>query len=128
MKKMIAISIFSASLLAAHAQAQPADILGGPDGATQTVSHCGLLMTTQKSYTVSPATIRLVQQKLSRLGYYHTAPTGVYDRKSKLAVKQFQRDYGLKVDGAVGPVTAQRLAFETHPNPNVRRCFTTASN
>jgi len=114
--------------LATSAMAQSPDILGGPEAASQTIHHCGLLPMADKRFTDSPVTTRVVQHKLMQLGYFKGVPSGKYDKGSKLAVKHFQREYGLKPDGVVGPITAQRLAYETHPSPNVRRCFTTASN
>ena len=46
-----------------------------------------------------------LQQYLVRLNYLKTAPTGYYGRQTLLAVKSFQRDYGLKADGIYGSVT-----------------------
>ncbi len=117
-----------AVLSSLNAQAQSPDILGGPDAAAQTIAHCGMLPASQKNYTSSAATTRIIQTKLSMLGYYHATPSGTYDKASKKAVKRFQREYGLKSDGVVGPMTAQRLAYETYPSANVRRCFHMAGN
>lgn len=126
MKKIIIISIVSANLWVINAQAQPVDMFGGSDGSSQTVAHCGFLPTTERRYTTSAVAVRVIQQKLYGLGYYRAVPTGIYDKRSQLAVKRFQKEYGLKPDGVVGPETAQRLAYETHPSPNVRRCFRAA--
>ncbi|HYH04861.1 MAG TPA: peptidoglycan-binding domain-containing protein, partial [Bacillota bacterium] len=50
-----------------------------------------------------------LQQCLTRLNYLNTTPTGYYGQQTFQAVKSFQRDYGLKVDGVIGDVTAKAL-------------------
>lgn len=50
-----------------------------------------------------------VQQKLRRLGYYSSGLDGIFDELTQTAVERFQQDYGLEVDGIVGPVTYQAL-------------------
>lgn len=116
--------IILAFLAAATAQAaEPArDIIGGPDGA-QTMAHCGYLATQNVIYTGSPVTTRLVQSKLIELGFNPGTVDGVYGARSKHAVRSFQQEYGLTADGVVGAQTAQRLAYFTHPRPNVQRCW-----
>lgn len=110
------------------AQAESVDIIGGPDMNAQTIHHCGFLPTTAKRYTSSPTTIRIVESKLYKLGYTRTMGDGVYNKKDKKAVRKFQRDNGLRVDGIVGPMTAQKLAFVSHPSANVHRCYRVASD
>lgn len=52
-----------------------------------------------------------VQTSLNRLGAYPALRIdGSYGRKTMLAVKEFQRDYGLQVDGYVGPKTTAAIA------------------
>lgn len=104
------------------AQAEGFDVIGGPDGSTQTLYHCGVLPTTAKRYTTSPTTIRIIESKLQQLGYATHAGSGVYGKKDKAAVRRFQADNGLQVDGIVGPLTAQKLAYASHPATNVHRC------
>ncbi|MBI4639363.1 MAG: AAA family ATPase [Candidatus Tectomicrobia bacterium] len=46
-----------------------------------------------------------LQGQLQLLGYFDEAPYGEFDRKTKRAVMQFQREYGLEIDGVVGKET-----------------------
>lgn len=46
-----------------------------------------------------------LQYRLNALGYYSQPLDGVYGRGTAYAVSQFQKDYGLKVDGVVGSET-----------------------
>lgn len=124
-------STIIAIALAANAHAAYAegfDIYGGADNSTQTVAHCGFLPTHPYYYTDhSNLNTRIVQNKLAHLGYYQGGVNGVYGAASKQAVIRFQADYGLKPDGIVGPLTAQRLAYVAHPSRNVQRCWREAN-
>lgn len=52
-----------------------------------------------------------IQNTLSNLGYFvgHSGITGTMNKSTRNAVKQFQADNGLKVDGIVGIHTARIL-------------------
>lgn len=50
-----------------------------------------------------------IQQKLKNLGYYTGSVDGVLGPQSIAAIKKFQRDNGLAVDGIVGAKTAAKL-------------------
>ena len=52
-----------------------------------------------------------VQQKLKELGYYKGAIDGIFGSQTITAVKNFQRDYGLVVDGIVGKKTLAALGL-----------------
>lgn len=54
-----------------------------------------------------------VQQRLKELGYYKGAIDGIFGRQTLQAVKNFQRDYGLVVDGIVGKKTLAKLGLST---------------
>lgn len=108
--------------------AAPVDRIGGPDGSTQTIHHCGYLPTLNVVYTDSHVTTRIVQEKLAQLGFYRGAIDGVNGRLTKSAVRAFQTEYGLAADGVVGINTSQRLAYWTNPSPNVQRCWRLAQN
>lgn len=108
--------------------AAPVDRIGGPDSSTQTIHHCGYLPTLNVVYTTGPVATRIIQEKLSQLGYYRGALDGVNGRLTKAAVRAFQSEYGLSADGVVGIQTSQRLAYFTHESPNARRCWRLAQN
>lgn len=55
------------------------------------------------------ANIRTVQQRLANLGYYNYKVDGIWGWRTTSAVKKFQRDYGLTVDGIVGKNTEKAL-------------------
>ena len=58
--------------------------------------------------------VRDLQAMLALMGYYSGAVDGAYEELTAEAVRQFQADAGLTVDGIVGPLTWQRLL----PTPN----------
>mgnify|MGYP000146379519 FL=1 len=47
--------------------------------------------------------VTAVQQQLIKHGYNATDKNGVYGKETKWAVRLFQQDRGLPVDGIVGP-------------------------
>lgn len=53
--------------------------------------------------------VRDVQGKLNVLGYYQGDIDGVFGPMTETAVRNFQRDQGLSVDGIVGPQTYSAL-------------------
>lgn len=60
----------------------------------------------------------MVQMRLAELGYYSGTITGGYYGGTIEAVKAFQRDHGLDVDGAAGVMTQSALfAPEATPTP-----------
>ena len=58
-------------------------------------------------------TVRLIQQKLKRWGYYTGSVDGIFGAKTKEAVKYFQRKNGLTVDGIVGDKTLAALGISS---------------
>ncbi|HEX3000647.1 MAG TPA: spore cortex-lytic enzyme [Armatimonadota bacterium] len=52
-----------------------------------------------------------IQNKLNELGYNVGTADGVFGAKTAQAVKQFQRDKGIKADGIVGPQTLKALGL-----------------
>ena len=52
-----------------------------------------------------------VQSRLSSLGYYDGDINGLYDAATVVAIKNFQKDNGIYVSGAVGGVTANALGI-----------------
>ena len=55
------------------------------------------------------ATVKTIQTKLKRWGYYTGAVDGVFGAKTKAAVQYFQRKNGLAADGIVGSATAKAM-------------------
>ena len=70
----------------------------------------------QSVYALTTSQNKQVQQKLKDLGYYTGAIDGIIGTKSKTAIKNFQRDYGLVVDGIVGPKTLNALGLGSISN------------
>ena len=50
-----------------------------------------------------------LQQTLQAIGYYDGPITGYYGALTKAAIRRFQADHGLKVDGIAGPQTLRVL-------------------
>jgi peptidoglycan hydrolase-like protein with peptidoglycan-binding domain len=59
---------------------------------------------------VTGADVERLQGDLSRLGY-QIAVNGVFDEATENAVKKFQLDHNLTVDGIVGPATGRQLGM-----------------
>lgn len=118
--KQLLLTCTIAALIPFAANAMPS---GRPDG-SQTVHHCGWLKASSGSYTKSNITTVIVEDKLHTLGFLRKPGRhGKYTKTDRAAVRAFQVDAGIKADGAVGPVTAGRLAYYAHPSTNVRRCY-----
>jgi hypothetical protein len=49
--------------------------------------------------------VRMLQQRLSELGYMQATPSGLFDEDTAEAVRQLQKDHALQADGAAGPAT-----------------------
>ena len=56
-------------------------------------------------------TVRTVQNKLRRWGYYSGSVDGIYGPATERAVRAFQKKNGLTVDGIVGRATFQALGM-----------------
>ncbi|MBU3143565.1 peptidoglycan-binding protein [Clostridium sp. CF012] len=57
----------------------------------------------------STSNIKKIQQKLNDLGYSCGVADGSMGTKTKNAIKNFQRDNGLKIDGVAGKSTSVKL-------------------
>ena len=55
------------------------------------------------------ATVKTIQTKLKRWGYYTGSVDGIFGAKTKAAVQYFQRKNGLTADGIVGSATAKAM-------------------
>lgn len=56
-------------------------------------------------------TVRTIQTKLKRWGYYKGSIDGIFGSQTKSAVQYFQRKNGLTADGIVGKATAKALGI-----------------
>lgn len=56
--------------------------------------------------------IKEVQKALNDLGYDCGKVDGILGKKTKAALKKFQKDYGLKVDGKIGKEVKKALNIE----------------
>lgn len=55
--------------------------------------------------------VREVQERLNELNYYCGEADGIFGNKTNIAVKNFQSDRGLTIDGIVGKYTTEALGF-----------------
>ncbi len=56
-------------------------------------------------------TVKTIQTKLKRWGYYTGSIDGIFGAKTKSAVQYFQRKNGLTADGIVGSATAKAMGI-----------------
>ncbi len=56
--------------------------------------------------------VRQIQTKLKSLGYYSGSVDGIFGSATQSAVRSFQRDKGLSVDGIAGPKTLSALGIK----------------
>lgn len=62
-------------------------------------------------YGSSGAEVRAIQQALKDRGLFNSSVTGYYGEITQAAVKKFQRQKGLTVDGIAGPATLRALGI-----------------
>ncbi len=55
--------------------------------------------------------VRRIQKKLKELGYYKGSVDGIYGTATQKAVKSFQKNCGITVDGIAGPKTLKFLGL-----------------
>lgn len=65
--------------------------------------------------------VEKIQKKLKKLGYYLGVIDGIFGGGTESAVKRFQRDNGLKVDGIVGEKTWNVLFKKKIPKPKIEK-------
>ena len=77
-------------------------------------AHKGGFMRTMKNGSTGDD-VRELQEALTSIGYYCGTADGLFGNLTAYAVKSFQRDNGLTVDGIVGPATFEALQKQLHP-------------
>lgn len=65
--------------------------------------------------------VKILQLRLQELGYFNGSIGGNFFDVTEKALKDFQRDYGLKADGVFGPVTKAKMASIDAPQPSKRK-------
>ena len=86
-------------------------INGGPKNAT--TDNCRMPYSSAKCKSKKNTTITKVQEMLDLLGYYEDSINGKFDSNTVKAVKNFQKEYDMTVDGYIGPQTLEELAKAT---------------
>ena len=61
------------------------------------------------------AQVLSIQRMLQALGYDPATLDGVIGPRTRAAIRAFQRDHGLRIDGVAGPVTCARLQLLVEP-------------
>lgn len=68
-----------------------------------------------KAQSAQKFTVRQIQRALASAGFYKGSVDGKEGPKTKMAIREFQRAQGLKVDGVVGSSTRRALAKYLEP-------------
>lgn len=63
------------------------------------------------------AEVKAIQQTLKERGLYTGSVDGIYGSQTQAAVKKFQKQQGLAVDGIAGPQTLKRLGISIGSKP-----------
>ncbi|RAP49425.1 MAG: hypothetical protein BZ138_07700 [Methanosphaera sp. rholeuAM270] len=66
--------------------------------------------------------VKTLQTALKELGYYSAKIDGIFGDLTETAVKNFQKKYGLKVDGEFGPITCGKLNEAVNEKVVFREC------
>ena len=66
---------------------------------------------TLSKYGSTGAEVKAIQQTLKERGLYNGNVDGIYGTQTQEAVKKFQKQQGLAVDGIAGPQTLKRLGI-----------------
>lgn len=89
MKKLTKRLMICAALLGAYGT------VAAPAGASAAVMQQG----------IQSADVLDLQERLSSIGFMNAGSTGYYGKATEQAVRSFQKQFGLKVDGVAGPET-----------------------
>ena len=64
------------------------------------------------SIKITKSIIKKVQKELNDLGYECGKVDGKFGKKTKKALKEYQEDYGLKVDGSIGKEVLDSMGID----------------
>lgn len=67
------------------------------------------LLTFTAAHLIVGDDVSVLQERILELGYDSGRPDGVFGARTAAALRGFQRDYGLRVDGSCGPETLRAL-------------------
>lgn len=95
---------------------------------TETVNDNSVVAVAVISQGSRGETVKLIQQKLKRWGYYKGAVDGIFGAGTKAAVKYFQQKNGLKADGIVGDKTLAALGISNKTTGNMTNNSSSYSN
>ncbi len=95
---------------------------------TETVNDNSVVAVAVISQGSRGETVKLIQQKLKRWGYYKGAVDGIFGAGTKAAVKYFQQKNGLKADGIVGDKTLAALGISNKTTGNKTNNSSSYSN
>ncbi|MBU8905930.1 C40 family peptidase [Desertibacillus haloalkaliphilus] len=68
---------------------------------------------------ISGEQVKDLQEQLKELGFYNGSISGEFDSRTETAVKAFQRQQSITVDGIAGPQTLSALEDAINPPPEV---------
>lgn len=89
-----------------------------PDGIVSTLTWSALLYPRLSRLSqlteVNKAAIYELQNNLFKIGFKYIQINGRFDLATERVVKQFQKNYGLQIDGVVGPMTMSTLLGQKH--------------
>lgn len=75
-------------------------------------------VTTLSRYGSSGAEVKAIQQALKDRGLFNAGITGYYGEQTQSAVRRFQKQQGLTVDGIAGPATLRALGVSIGSIPS----------
>lgn len=89
-----------------------------------TMSLGAVVNATSYQYGDRGAEITKIQKQLIKQGYKATDRSGEYGKETKWAVRLFQRDHGLTVDGIAGPATLKKLGLSSSASASTNHAVT----
>lgn len=95
------------------------------NNAKGTSTFAGIVGMSLKRGTMDSDAVRSMQQKLKSLGYYNGGVDGDFGASTELAVREFQQQHRIKVDGVAGEGTLNLLFSDDAQRAGVRPATST---